>query len=123
MIFEAGQKRQPSRLILAQVFRQFFVGRGQKLEDARRSVAGHAGKRQARQRGGALTHEVVGLPVFFERSRAREGHAMHQEQAGKGKFGILRSQFATQKPVQGSAGKEGNCRDQSNRNNQADNHK
>ena len=48
---------------------------------------------------------------------------MHQEQAGKGKFGILRSQFATQKPVQGSARKEGNCRDQSNRNNQADNHK
>ena len=123
VIFQAGQKRQPSRLILAQVFGQFFVGRGQKLEDARRAVAGHAGKRQARQRGGALTHEVVRLPVFFERSRAREGHAMHQEQAGKGKFGILRSQFATQKPVQGTAGKEGNCRDQSNRNNQADNHK
>ena len=45
MIFEAGQKGQPGRLRLAQIFGQFFVDCGQKLEDARRAVAGHAGKR------------------------------------------------------------------------------
>ena len=79
MLFDAGQEGQPGRLVLAQVFGQLFVGGGQKLEDSRRAVAGHAGERQARKLRSALTHKVIGAPVLFERSRSQQGHAMHEE--------------------------------------------
>ena len=79
MLFDAGQKSQPGRLVLAQVFGQLFVGGGQKLEDTRRAIAGHAGERQARKLRCALTHKVIGAPVLFERSRAQKGHAMNEE--------------------------------------------
>ena len=65
VFFQVGQKGQPGRLILAQVFGQLLVGGGQELEDARRAVAGHAGERQARKLRSALTNEVIGAPVLF----------------------------------------------------------